>query len=333
MPVAGLVLAGCAITTTSAPPPPDAMGHAALDYLVTLSVVACETNLWCIAAGTNPTSTVVGSASVEISTGGHLGWGKVAAPPLDDATLTAASCWKSGCLLGGSDASGSLLEIVNPAKRVASVESATLPGSGVAALSCPAAGQCLALVTTSTDTAVFESTTSGSTWQELSTLPAALSVATALSCPTRRACVAVGTGPGGAEAARSSDGGRKWSLAARPRGLLTFSTASCGPSWCMSTARQRSGRFELLQSRNRGASWTRYTTSMERPVAVACVTAATCVVGGGGPGGGAIEADTRPDVDSALTVAYIPEPLVAVACASATRCAGITEESTVSIEL
>lgn len=329
MPVAGLVLAGCAVTTASAPQP-DAMGRPALDPLITLSVVACQPLKWCVAAGTNPTSSVVGSASIEISAGGHLGWGRVAAPPLDQATLTAASCWASGCLLGGSDASGSVLEIVNPTKRVASIESATLPGSGVAALSCPSAGRCVALVTTSTDTAVFESTTSGSNWTELSTLPAALSTATALSCPTRRLCVAVGTGPTGAEAARSTDGGRRWSLAARPKGLATFSSASCGPSWCMATARQRSGATELLQSRNRGRSWSHAATLIERPVAVACVNATTCIVVGGA-NGGAIESVTRPDVASRLTIEYIPDPMVAVACASPTRCAGITELSTVSI--
>jgi hypothetical protein len=331
VPVAGLVLAGCAISTTAAPTP-DAIGRPALDQLIALSVVACEPVTWCVAAGTNPTSSVVGSASIEISAGGHHGWGHVAGPPLADATLTAASCWASGCLLGGSDAAGSLLEIVNPKKRVASIESATLPGSGVAALSCPASGRCLALVTTSTATAVFESTTSGATWQQLSTLPVALSSATALSCPTRRLCVAVGTGPTGAEAARSTDGGRVWSLAARPKGLETFSSVSCGPSWCMATARQRNGTSELLQSRNRGKSWGHYATTIKRPVAVACVTAARCVVVGGTVSG-AIESVTRPGVERALTVEYVPDPMVSVACASATRCAGITELSTVSISL
>jgi hypothetical protein len=306
------------------------MGRPALDPLVTLSVIACEPLLWCIAAGTNPTSAAVGSASVEISAGGHNGWARVLAPPLTDATLTAASCWKSGCLLGGSDATGSLLEIVNPAKRVAAIESATLPGSGVAALACPGPGRCLALVTTSVDTAVYASTDSGTTWRPLSTLPAALSTATALSCATPRACVAVGTGPTGAEAARTSDGGQKWSLAARPKGLQVFGSASCGPSWCFATARRHDGTTELLQSRNRGASWVRYKTSIDRPDAVVCFSATRCVAAGGSSVGGAIASYTRPNLERVLTVEFVPDPLIAVACASATRCAGITPASTVS---
>ncbi len=309
------------------------MGRAALDPLITLSVVACEPLLWCIAAGTNPTSSGVNSASVEISAGGRAGWARVVAPELDDATLTAASCWASGCLLGGSDPTGTLLEIVNPKRRVAAIKSATLPGLGVAALSCPAAGRCLALVTTSVDTAVFKSTTSGSAWQQLTTLPAALSTATSLSCATPLACVAVGTGPTGAEAARTSDGGQSWSLASRPRGLQVFSAVSCGPSWCMATARLHDGRTELMQSRNRGASWAHFATSIDRPGAVACVTATTCVAVGSGPRGGAITSDVRPHHERVLTVEYVPDPLIAVACASATRCAGITQASTVSIEL
>jgi hypothetical protein len=330
LPVAGLLLAGCAVATPAAAPLPEAMGHPALDPLVTLSVVACQPLRWCIAAGTNPTSAAVGSASVEISAGGHGKWAKVNAPSLDDATLSTAACWASGCLLGGADARGPLLEIVNPKKRDASIESARLPGISVAALACPTAGRCLALVTTQVATSVWQSTTSGSSWHEVHALPATPSTATSLSCPTARVCVAAGTGPTGAEAARTSDGGARWSLAALPPGLEVFTAVSCGPSWCMATARLRDGRTELLQSRNRGASWARFATSLARPEAVACVTATTCVAAGSGSGGGAIASYRRPGVEHVLTIEFVPDPLLAVACASVTHCAGITQASTVS---
>ena len=162
-----------------------------------------------------------------------------------------------------------------------------------------------------------------------STLPAVLSTATSMSCASVRVCVAVGTGPAGAQAARSTDGGQRWTVAARPKGLQVFTAAACGPSWCLATARRHNGTAMLLQSRNRGASWARYTTTISRPGAVACTSLGTCIAAGGASGG-AIASFTRPHLEHVLSTQYVPDPVIAVACASPHRCAAITAASTVS---
>ena len=56
----------------------------------------------------------------------------------------------------------------------------------------------------------------------------------------------------------------------------------------------------------------------------------TCVAAGGGSNGGAITASLRSPHPQALTLAYVPDAIVAIACATPTKCAAITPASTVS---
>jgi len=325
--LAGTLLAGCG--TSSAPPPPDGTGSQAISAAVTLSTLACEPLAWCIAAGTNPSSST-GAASIEVSAGGRGKWAPVATPPLPSATLTAAGCWSSGCLLGGAGTSGAVLVLVNPQRKVASVTASHPPGSGIAALACTTPGRCLALVTATTDTAVFATSDSGAAWSQRSTLPATLAVATSASCANPADCVAGGTGPDGAAAAKSVDGGVRWRLSPIPRGLQTFTSVTCGsPRWCLATARRPNGSAILLKSTNGGASWSAMSTSVSTPAAVTCVNMPTCVVAGG-TAAGEITVDVRTRNVRTLTLVYVPDPIVAVACATPVKCAAITPASTVS---
>jgi hypothetical protein len=297
---------------------------------VPLSVAACEPLTWCIAAGTNPTA-ITHTSAIEVSVGGRGRWGHVAVPPLPGVTLSAAACWTSGCLLGGQGPSGAVDLIVDPKGRVAAL-AGQLPGNGVTALSCPEAGRCIALVTATTETLVLATSTSGATWRELSVLPSAITAGAALACATTTVCVALGTGLHGATASRTTDGGVHWSLGARPGGLQVFTSAACAStSWCLATARVAHGSTELLQSVNGGASWAPRTTSVSAPSAIACFETTTCLVGGGTGSGGELVALPATGNARVLSLAYVPEPIVAVACASGTKCIAITEASTVSI--
>jgi len=326
--LAATLLAACG--TASSPPLPDGTGYAATVPSVVLSVLACEPLAWCVAGGTNPASST-GTASIEVSAGGRAKWAPAATPPLPSTTLTAAGCWSSGCLLGGAGPSGSVLVIVNPARKVASTTASHPPGSGVSALTCVAPGRCLALVTATTDTAVFLTTNSGASWTQRSTLPAGLAVATAASCANPADCVVVGTGAGGvAAAARSVDGGVRWRAAAVPHGLQTFTSVSCGSArWCLATARRPNGTAILLKSTDGGLAWTVMAISVATPAAVTCTAIPTCVAAGGAQGG-AITVDVRTHSPRALTLVYVPDPIVAVACATPVKCTAITEASTVS---
>jgi hypothetical protein len=55
----------------------------------------------------------------------------------------------------------------------------------------------------------------------------------------------------------------------------------------------------------------------------------TCVVAGGA-GAGEIAVDVRTPSARQLTLVYVPDPILAVACATPVKCAAITQASTVS---
>jgi len=323
-----MLLAGC--TTTPSTPPPNGTGSPALNASVTLSVVACEAKGLCVAAGSNPTTSTA-AAAVEVSRGGSGAWSAVATPAITGTTFDAASCWGAGCLLAGNDPSGVVVLLVNPANKVSSPTASHPAGSGMTALSCVGPGRCLGLVSTTVDTAVFETSDSGQSWHQISSLPTQLSSGTALSCPTAAVCVAVGTSPHGAAVARSTDGGRHWVLGARPGGLQVLTSVACGPTLhCYATARITTGADELLRSTNGGASWVNAPTGVAMPDAVACSSAVTCLVGGGSSVGEISTVQPPPKGETPLTLAFVPDPVVGIACATSSRCAAVTPASTVS---
>lgn len=326
--LAGALLAGCGTPSTTAQA--DGTGYGAFVPSITLSALACEPLAWCVAGGTNPTASSA-TASVEVSAGGRGRWAPAATPELPGTTLTAAACWSSGCLLGGAGPDGAVVVIVNPARKAASTTATHPAGSGISAITCTGPGRCLALVTSTTTTAVFQTTDSGASWTQRSTLPLALAVATAVSCPNPTDCVAVGTGPDGAAAARSVDGGVAWRLGAIPKGLATFTSANCGSRhWCLATARRANETAVLLRSTDGGVAWTPIPSPLPAVAAVTCELAPTCVAAGGGTSGGAITSGLRTEHPTALTLAYVPDPIIAVACATPAKCAAITPASTVS---
>ncbi len=327
---AGVLLTACGTASTPPPPAPDGTGSPAANANVTLSVAACEPGLWCVGAGANP-STSLDSLAIETSAGGHGKWAVVATPSLNGATLSAAACWSSGCLLGGSGTTGTVAVIVNPKRRDASVLSSPPPGTGISALSCTRPGHCLALVTSTTQTTVDVTDDSGSSWRSLSVLPATLAVGTALACANSADCVAVGTGPTGAGAVWTRDGGVRWSAARLPGHLQAFTAAACAPAtWCVATASLADHRAVLLRSVNDGRSWASLSTAVTDPDAVACTVARSCVAGGGDGHGGQLSTFATMASESPLTLAYVPDPILAVACATPRKCVGVTQESTVS---
>jgi hypothetical protein len=327
--VTAVVLSGCATAATTTPVA-NGTGTAAIEATVPLSVAACEPlGGWCIAAGTNPTASTKSSA-LEVSHGGHGVWARGAIPPLLGVSLQAAGCWDSGCLLGGQGPGGAIAVIVNAAHRDASV-TGSVPGEAVTSIDCTAPGRCFALVTASTVTVVFRTTTSGVNWTRLSVLPAVLSAGASITCPSPQLCVAVGAGPRGAEAARSIDGGMIWRLSARPAGLGVLTDVSCAVGgWCLATARGPGGVMQLLQSLNGGVTWSSRSSTVTSPDAVLCLSSTECLVGGGGPHGGAMELLQTKTAGRALSLDYVGLPIVAIGCVTVTRCAAATAASTVS---
>lgn len=324
---AATLLAACNVETPA--PPANATGYAALVASVPLSVVACEPQLWCIAAGTNPTATST-TATIEVSPGGHGRWARVAVPALPGVVFDTASCWTSGCLIGGSDPSGAVAVLVNPARRVSSI-APPVPGEAIEALDCPWPGSCIALVATGTGTLAATTTDSGSSWTTAGALPASLTAAASLACTSREVCVAVGAGSNGAAAARTVDGGTRWHPVAVPAELPVLTAIACTPlASCVAVGRSRDGAI-VLEGRAGGGAMTAEPAPVANAQAVACTPASTCVIGGGTTGDGELVVLSPAGVAKALTTSFVGLPILDVACASSAKCAAVTAASTVSI--
>lgn len=335
------MLSGC-VSTTTASSSTDGTGSPAIAASTTLGVVACEPDGLCVAAGSNPTATTDG-LSMEVSSGGRGRWQSVAVPAVTGVTLSAAACWASGCLVGGSGPNGVVTLLVNPATRRSSATATHPGGSGIDALDCVGAGHCVTVVATSMGTAVFVTTDSGAAWHQAPSLPASLAVATSLSCATTLACVVAGTGVQGALLASTTDGGAQWRLDARPSAIEVVASVSCTPSGaCLAVARRTSGASELLARAGATGAFVPVASPIATALSVSCLSGAapgaassppkpTCAVAGAdAAGAGAIVTVVGTRVARELSLAYVPDPLLAVACATLTRCAGVTETSTVS---
>lgn len=323
---AALVLGGC--TETRPAPPPNALGTAADVPTVALQVAACEPAGWCVGAGANPTATSP-TTTLEISHGGHEHWVPGTVPQLASATLSAAACWSTHCLLGGASPAGSVLVLVDPATRVASTLAAP-PGDAVDALACPSAGHCLALVGTATATLVDVTDSSGTSWSADGTLPDALAAGSTLACRSVLDCVAAGAGQDGAAMSVTTDGGRVWRLVALPPVLSVVTSAACAAGiGCLATARQRDGAFALLRASAVTGAWHLAASPLPGPAAVACAPG-LCVLGGGARSG-ALAALATASGWRPLTVSYVDQPVVGLGCATPERCAAVTPASTVSI--
>lgn len=71
-------------------------------------------------------------------------------------------------------------------------------------------------------------------------------------------------------------------------------------------------------------------TSIATPAATTCTSVPTCVAAGGDAQGGTITVGVRTHSPQALTLVYVPDPILSVACATPVKCTAITEASTVS---
>ena len=158
--LAGTLLAGCG--TSSTPPPPDGIGYAR-DRGVRHPVRARVRAARLVRRRRHQPDRVVGHRVDRGVRGraGRVGSGRDA-DRCPGRRSSAAGCWSSGCLARRRRArparsSSSSTPRTRPPRR----RRRTHPGSGIAAITCTGPGRCLALVTSTTTTAVFQTTDSG----------------------------------------------------------------------------------------------------------------------------------------------------------------------------
>lgn len=260
-----------------------------------LSGVSCPTKADCMAVGSNGAS-LPGSGVVLATTDGGATWNPVAAP--------------TGALT-------------------------------VVAVTCASVSSCLVIVNDGTLIWSAISTDFGQAWQRQGNLPFLFQAGDDLSCTSGGCLVAgyapTGTGTGEGAIGLSTDGGHTWSLASVPNGIGVLRSATCsdatdclaGGSTSTSVNDVVPAQGALLHSADSGHTWQPANGAppvgdvfdIECPSATVCAMVGTVWKGTPAVGtGGVAESGDAGTTFHLSSSAYVPLPLTALSCPTATAC-------------
>lgn len=337
-----LLLAACGSSTSSGVV---VSGTPSLSLSVPLTSVGCTTNDTCYAVGTTGVDSRVTTAA-QYSDSGHA-WHAVAAPPAPLSSITASSCWSTGCLFGGTNENGAdLLWSVADHGSVTTVASPAR-GAGVLSISCYATATCTVLDQGADGSARLSATTNaGATWSTPTVIHFAApsdgssgSPATALgftalsgSCLSSLNCVVAGSwnATGTVSVEITEDGGVTW----MPGAATTWTSLSdlrCQSNWCVARAVGSGGQGVLVTSSTDGESWTTPSSQDGHTLqSLACVSVHRCaaITENGGPSSRLAISSKKAWSD--VTLRYVPNALVSIACGDQV-CAAVSAQSVVSI--
>jgi hypothetical protein len=308
--LAGALLAGCGARVVARP---QASGVPSLSLAVPLRTVACTTSDACLALGTSGSATGPPSVAEDRLTAG--GWRALATPDAVSTLLTSSSCWSDGCLVGGSQPARDVTWRYSAARRQLILASSPAGGRGVLALSCYAAASCAMFDSSGVTGAarISFSTDGGGTWSTPLAAPWSTGESvTALACTDGLDCLAAQTNAVGAAVLEAThDAGATWSPAATQTGWRTVTSLKCQAVRCEALAFTFTGP-EVIRTSDFGRAW-RTQRLLGQAAALSCVSYARCVVvGQDGPSAWAARLATRSA--TALSLRYVPSPLLEVAC-------------------
>lgn len=337
-----LLLAACGSSTSSSVV---VDGTPSISLSVPLTSVGCTTNDTCYAVGTTGVDSRVTTAA-QYSDQGHT-WHAVAAPPAPLSSITASSCWGTGCLFGGSNENGAdLLWSVEDHGSV-TTEASPARGAGVLSISCYATATCTVLDQGTDGSARLSTTTNaGATWSSPTVIhwaaptngspgsPATAQGFTALSgsCLSSLNCVVAGSwnATGTVSVDITEDGGVTW----MPGAATTWTSLSdlhCQSNWCVARAVGSDGRGVLVTSATDGVSWTTPSSQDGNSLqSLSCVSVHRCaaITANGGSSSGLGISFKRAWSD--VTLRYVPNGLVSIACGDKV-CTAVSAQSVVSI--
>jgi len=327
---AGLALAACNSATAARV---IVVGLPSTSIEVPLSLTACTTANSCVALGTSSVGSGP-SATAEFRRTSGL-WVALRTPDTTSPILTSASCWRSGCLIGGTSATGDLFWRYQAAPPSLSAIAGPALGASVSAVSCYAASQCAVVDSTGPvgDSRLVVTTDGGSTWstpEDLAWSPSY--VVTGLACVNTLDCLITAThvdtnlaytNPVIIEVTRS--GGITWQSIPVPSGATALTSLSCNPHHCDALVSTSAGD-EWARSRALGRGWSVRRLSGS-PTAMACTPSGRCVLVGSTHLGPWL-ASTRATSLAVDELRYAPSPFTAVAC-GASRCS-LSAPSTVA---
>jgi hypothetical protein len=238
--------------------------------------------------------------------------------------ITSASCWSTGCLVGGVQPGGNLLWGYNASSQSISVLGAPSGGQGVRALSCFAPGACAVVVNTGINESSLLSYTDngGRTWSMNASLDWSLGeTVTDLACTDPLNCMATAVSSSNtADVEVTHDAGLTWTTRATPSSWLALSSLYCNARHCVGLA-TTSDTTLVVRTSTFGRLWETIPLTA-RANAIACTTYRHCVIGGEQDSSAPWLATLDNEKLSVTTLQYVPSPLVDVACAR-TLCTAI----------
>lgn len=318
--ITAIGLAGCNSSNTAAVA--RVTGIPSIGISVPLHTVACTTTDSCIALGTTGAQLI--PTSVAEYRQGNGNWSSLNVPAAPSSVITSASCWKTGCLVGGIQPSGSLLWGYNASSQSVSARDTPSKSQGVRALDCFADASCTVVVNVpSTNVSAIAFTSDGgTTWSDAAPIPWTLAeTVKSVSCTDGLDCmVSAVSGAGTLDVEVTHDAGVTWTARVTPTSWQTLASLHCAHLKCVGLAMTDHSSV-IVRTSTFGRLWNA-TTLPVKANALACTTMTKCVIGGQTASNGPWLATLTGTTYVVSPLRYVPSPVLDVACGT-TVCAGI----------
>ena len=339
-----------------------AVGQPAPSGTSELGALSCGTARRCWAVGVvgpNPAS-ASGATVIDATTNGGVTWKAQRVTDGSTPQLSGVSCPTAmECMAVGSN--GSSLPgggvVVTTSDAGATWSPAVSPRNAlvVSSVTCASPVDCTATVSDGISTWSAHSADFGQSWQQEGDLPAGFLPGNDITCIAGGTCIDAGyvpttSGHGQGAVAVSADGGQTWALASVPAGTgVLQSTACLTASDCLAAGTTGTtvsdvvpAQGALLHSADGGHTWTPSTGTLPVddvyglacPSEDQCAMVGTTWVGNPAVGAGGVAEST----DAGLTfrsspTSYVPIPLTAVTCPSASRCLAVGGDTVARLRL
>jgi len=318
--VAAIALAGCNTSNTATAT--RVTGIPSIGISVPLHTVACTPSDSCIALGTTGAQLV--PTSVAEYRQGNGNWSSLDVPAAPSAVITSASCWKTGCLVGGIQPSGSLIWAYSASSQSMSARDAPSTSQGVRALDCFTDGSCAAVVSVASTnvSAIAFTGDGGATWSHAAPIPWTLGeTVKSVSCTDGNDCmVSAVSGAGTLDVRVTHDAGLTWIARVTPTSWQALTSLHCSHRKCVGLA--TTDRTSVVaRTSSFGRLWSA-TTLPVKANALACTTITKCVIGGQTSSNGPWLATLTGTTYVVSPLRYVPSPVLDVACGTKV-CVGI----------
>lgn len=336
----GLLLAGCSTSPTKSGVNGEVADHSGLGQPSTvlaanLESVACGAGQLC-AAGGKPFVVGQGDTALLLSHSAGLRWNTARSTVPAGSPIASVACAQQACLAVAQTGFGPVLLRVSSRSAQWRWTQVGQPSAGaLAVVACSGEQRCIGVASGQDAPVAVGSKDGGLSWSTLGALPEGMATASRASCATTSTCAVVGTGTAGPMVALTSDGGRSWQAAQISKKATAVISASCrADRSCVVVARKGAdSKPLLLGARHMDDPFTKVVApgAVATPNDVSCAQSACLLVGASPDGRGAAALLSAGGSSRTISLRYVPSPLRAASCSSATSCAAVSTASVVTL--